>query len=67
MPRAIRIQEVGGPEVMRLEDVEVAPPGSDEVQVHHTAIGLNFIDVYDRNGLYPQKQTRVSFYLGSRF
>ena len=41
---------------MRLEDVEVAPPGPDEVQVHHTAIGLNFIDVYDRNGLYPQKQ-----------
>ena len=54
--RAIRIHEVGGPEVMRLEDVEVAPPGPDEVQVHHTAIGLNFIDVYDRNGLYPQKQ-----------
>jgi NADPH:quinone reductase-like Zn-dependent oxidoreductase len=54
--RAIRIHEVGGPEVMRLEDVEVPPPAPDEVQVHHTAIGLNFIDVYDRNGLYPQKQ-----------
>jgi len=55
MPRAIRIHEVGGPEVMRLEDVEVAAPEPDEVQVHHTAIGLNFIDVYDRTGLYPQK------------
>jgi NADPH2:quinone reductase len=55
MPRAIRIHEVGGPEVMRLEEVDVAAPGPDEVQVHHTAIGLNFIDVYDRNGLYPQK------------
>jgi NADPH:quinone reductase len=55
MPRAIRIHETGGPEVMRLEDVELAPPGEGEVQVRHTAIGLNFIDVYDRSGLYPQK------------
>jgi NADPH2:quinone reductase len=56
MPRAIRIHEVGGPEVMQLEDVDVASPGPDEVQVRHTAIGLNFIDVYDRNGLYPHKE-----------
>ena len=54
MPRAIRIHETGGPEVMRLEEVEVPAPGAGEVQVQHTAIGLNFIDVYDRNGLYPQ-------------
>jgi NADPH2:quinone reductase len=53
MPRAIRIQEVGGPEVMRLEEVEVGAPGKGEVQVEHTAIGLNFIDCYDRTGLYP--------------
>jgi NADPH2:quinone reductase len=39
---------------MRLEDIEVPPPGAGEVQVQHTAIGLNFIDVYDRSGLYPQ-------------
>jgi NADPH:quinone reductase-like Zn-dependent oxidoreductase len=55
MPRAIRIHETGGPEVMRLEDVEVARPAAGEVQVRHTAIGVNFIDVYDRTGLYPQK------------
>jgi len=55
MPRAIRIHEVGGPEVMRLEDVDIAAPGEGEVQVQHTAIGVNFIDVYDRTGLYPQK------------
>jgi NADPH:quinone reductase-like Zn-dependent oxidoreductase len=55
MPRAIRIQETGGPEVLRLEDVDVASPGEGEVQVQHTAIGVNFIDVYDRSGLYPQK------------
>jgi len=41
---------------MRLEDVEVAAPAEGEVQVQHTAIGVNFIDVYDRTGLYPQKE-----------
>ena len=55
MPRAIRIHEVGGPEVMRLEDVDVGSPAEGEVQVQHSAIGVNFIDVYDRTGLYPQK------------
>jgi NADPH2:quinone reductase len=54
MPRAIRIPEAGGPEVMRIEQVEVVAPAAGEVQVHHTAIGLNYIDVYDRNGMYPQ-------------
>ena len=39
---------------MRLEDLEVGAPAPDEVQVRHTAIGLNFIDVYDRTGLYPR-------------
>ena len=54
MARSIRIHEAGGPEVMRLEDAEVAAPAAGEVQVRHTAIGLNYIDVYDRSGLYPQ-------------
>jgi NADPH2:quinone reductase len=54
MSRAIRIAEAGGPEVMRLEDVGVPPPAPDEAQVRHTAIGLNYIDVYDRSGLYEQ-------------
>src|ERR1700751_957927 len=53
MPKAIRFHETGGPEVLRFEDVEVGPPAPEEVQVRHTAIGLNFIDVYDRTGLYP--------------
>jgi NADPH:quinone reductase len=53
MPSAIRIHETGGPEVLKFEEIEVAPPGPDEVQVRHTAIGVNFIDVYDRSGLYP--------------
>jgi NADPH2:quinone reductase len=53
MPKAIRFHETGGPEVLRFEDVEVGKPAPDEAQVRHTAIGLNFIDVYDRTGLYP--------------
>jgi NADPH2:quinone reductase len=53
MPKAIRIHEHGGPEVLRLEDVDVPPPAPDEVQIRHTAIGVNYIDVYDRTGLYP--------------
>jgi NADPH2:quinone reductase len=55
VPKAIRFHETGGPEVLRVEDVEVGEPAADEAQVRHTAIGVNFIDVYDRTGLYPTK------------
>ncbi len=50
---AIRIHVTGGPEVMKLEDVDVSAPRSGEVTIRHHAIGLNFIDVYFRTGLYP--------------
>ena len=53
MPKAIRFSEHGGPEVLRFEDVEPGKPAAAEVQIRHTAIGVNFIDVYDRTGLYP--------------
>lgn len=53
MPKAIRIEQTGGPEVMKFVDVEVGAPGPGEVQVRHQAIGLNFIDIYFRSGLYP--------------
>ncbi|MBV9345322.1 MAG: quinone oxidoreductase [Gammaproteobacteria bacterium] len=53
MSRAIRFHKTGGPEVLTLEELEVGPPGPGEVQIRHTAIGLNYIDVYDRTGLYP--------------
>lgn len=53
MAKAILMRETGGPEVLRLEEVEVPAPAAGEVQVRHAAIGLNFIDVYDRTGLYP--------------
>ncbi|MEE8438460.1 MAG: hypothetical protein V3S07_02650, partial [Micropepsaceae bacterium] len=50
--KAIRVHTPGGPEAMVLEDVELSPPGPDEVRVRHTAIGVNFIDTYHRSGLY---------------
>jgi NADPH:quinone reductase len=53
MVQAIRLETAGGPEALRLAEVEVAAPGPGEVRVRHTAIGLNFIDVYHRSGLYP--------------
>lgn len=52
MSHAIRIHRHGGPEVLEWEPVEVAAPGPGEVLVRHTAIGLNFFDVYERTGLY---------------
>jgi len=53
MPRAVRIDEFGGPEVLKLREVDVDEPGADEVRVRHTEIGLNMIDTYYRKGLYP--------------
>lgn len=53
MSKAIRIHEAGGPEVMRFEECDLGAPAEGEVQLRHTAIGLNYIDVYDRSGLYP--------------
>lgn len=53
MSFAIRIHETGGPEKMRWEEVEVGSPGPGQVLVRNTAVGLNFIDVYQRTGLYP--------------
>jgi NADPH2:quinone reductase len=51
--RAIRVHEIGGPEVMRLEETELAAPGPGEVRVRNHAIGVNFIDVYFRKGANP--------------
>jgi NADPH2:quinone reductase len=50
--KAIRIHEFGGPNVMRLEDIELAPPGKGEVLVRNHAAGVNFIDTYFRTGHY---------------
>jgi NADPH2:quinone reductase len=53
MTHAVRIHSYGGPEVLRWDTIEVADPGPGQVRIRHTAIGLNFIDTYERTGLYP--------------
>src|SRR5438034_10954027 len=52
MPNAIRFYQVGGPEVLQFESVSVGEPGPGEVRIRHTAVGLNYIDTYQRSGLY---------------
>ena len=54
MSYAIRVHEYGGPEVLKWEKVEVGDPGPGEIKIRQAAVGLNFIDVYQRSGLYPQ-------------
>ncbi|MCU0939757.1 MAG: quinone oxidoreductase [Burkholderiaceae bacterium] len=51
--KAIRIHQHGGPEVLALEQVDVGDPGPDDVRIRNHAVGLNFIDIYYRTGLYP--------------
>jgi len=53
MTKAIRVHETGGPDVLKWEDVNVPEPGAGEALVRQTAAGLNFIDTYQRSGLYP--------------
>ena len=50
--RAIRIHDTGGPEVLRLEEVELPPPGKGQVPLRHHAIGVNYLDIYNRTGHY---------------
>ena len=53
MAKTIRIHAFGGPEVLTVENVALAPPGPGEVRIRQRAVGLNFIDVYQRQGAYP--------------
>lgn len=53
MAKAVRFYEVGSPDVLRYEDVEVGEPGPGEVRLRHVAVGLNYADTYFRNGTYP--------------
>jgi NADPH2:quinone reductase len=62
MAYAMRIHENGGPEKLRWEEVQVGAPGEGQVRVRSTAVGLNFIDTYQRSGLYPMP---LPFTLGS--
>ena len=62
MPHAMRIHEAGGPENLKWEEVEVGNPGPGQVRVRNTAVGLNYVDTYQRSGLYPMP---MPFTLGS--
>ena len=53
MTQAVIIEKNGGPEELKLVDVTVGQPGPGEIRIRHKAIGLNFIDVYQRMGVYP--------------
>jgi NADPH2:quinone reductase len=53
MTHAIRFHKTGGPEVLVWEEVQVGKPGPGEARIRHTAVGLNFVDIYNRSGLYP--------------
>ena len=53
MAKAVRLDRIGGPEVLRLEQVEVGEPGPGEARVRHTYVAVNFIDIYFRTGRYP--------------
>ena len=55
MPKAVRLHKTGGPEVMEWEDVQVGEPGQGEVQLRQTAVALNYLDTYQRSGLYPMQ------------
>lgn len=63
MTKAVRVHQVGGPEAMIYEDVDVPAPGAGEVRIRQHAIGLNFIDVYYRTGLY--KAPGLPFVVGN--
>ena len=53
MVQAIRLAKTGGPEVLEWQQVELGKPGAGQVRIRHTAVGLNYIDTYQRSGLYP--------------
>jgi NADPH:quinone reductase len=55
MAKTIRIHKFGGPEVLQLEDLHLPAPGPGEVRLRQRAVGLNFIDIYQRQGIYPNE------------
>ena len=60
MAKAVRYHSQGGPEVLQVDDVQVGDPGPGQVRVRHTAIGVNFVDTYQRSGLYPMQLPAVA-------
>src|SRR5258706_11963313 len=60
MARAIRYHTKGGREVLQLDEIQVGDPGPGQVRIRHTAIGVNFVDTYQRSGLYPMPLPSVA-------
>src|SRR3989442_3734391 len=60
MAKAIRFHKQGGPEVLQIDDVPVGDPGPGQVRIRHTAIGVNFVDTYQRSGLYPMQVPAIA-------
>ncbi len=53
MAKAVRFHKIGGPEVLQMDEVQVGEPGPGQARIRHSAIGVNFIDTYQRSGMYP--------------
>jgi len=60
MAKAIRYHKQGGPEVLQIEEIQVGDPGAGQVRIRHTAMGVNFVDTYQRSGLYPMQLPQVA-------
>jgi NADPH:quinone reductase len=60
MAKAVRYHTTGGPEVLQLDEMQVGQPGAGQARIRHTAIGVNFIDTYQRSGLYPMPLPSVA-------
>jgi len=58
--KAVRFHKQGGPEVLQLDELPVAEPGPGQVRIRHTAVGVNFLDTYQRSGLYPMPVPQVA-------
>src|SRR3990172_1395722 len=60
MAKAVRYHKQGGPEVLQLDEIQVGDPGAGQVRIRHTAVGVNFVDTYQRSGLYPMQLPAVA-------
>ena len=60
MAKAVRYHKQGGPEVLQVEEVPVGEPGPGQARVRHKAIGVNFVDTYQRSGLYPMQVPAIA-------
>ena len=60
MAKAVRYHKQGGPEVLQIEEIQVGEPGAGQVRIRHTAMGVNFVDTYQRSGLYPMQLPQVA-------